>query len=83
MVIIALFRNDLYIISDYPIVTISEREPKTVYVGDDIDLVCSVDSNPPSTLSWHNHEGIIKGYLAYNLNVLKIKRRSIYLYTIF
>ncbi|XP_060602418.1 uncharacterized protein LOC132755556 [Ruditapes philippinarum] len=47
-------------ITYYPIVTISEKEQKTVYVGDDVDLTCNVDSNPPSTLSWQNQTGIIK-----------------------
>jgi hypothetical protein len=47
-------------ISDYPIVTISENELKTVYLGEDVDLTCNVDSNPLSTLSWHNQKGVIK-----------------------
>jgi hypothetical protein len=49
------------VISDYPIVTISENEHKTVYLGEDVDLTCDVDSNPLSTLSWHNHTDIIDG----------------------
>ncbi|XP_060567899.1 uncharacterized protein LOC132726579 [Ruditapes philippinarum] len=46
-------------ITYYPIVTISENEHKTVYLGEDVDLTCDVDSNPLSTLSWHNQTAVI------------------------
>ncbi|XP_060567898.1 uncharacterized protein LOC132726578 [Ruditapes philippinarum] len=46
-------------ITYYPIVTISENEHKTVYIGDDVDLTCDVNSNPLSTISWHNQTGVI------------------------
>ncbi|XP_060569329.1 cell adhesion molecule 3-like isoform X2 [Ruditapes philippinarum] len=46
-------------ITYFPIVTISENEHKTVYLGEDVDLTCDVDSNPLSTISWHNHTGVI------------------------
>ncbi|XP_060569330.1 uncharacterized protein LOC132727770 [Ruditapes philippinarum] len=32
---------------------------KRFYLGEDVDLTCDVDSNPLSTLSWHNHTGVI------------------------
>jgi hypothetical protein len=57
------------IISDYPILRISENEQKTVYLGGDVKTVClgedvdlayDIDSNPLSTLSWHNQTSVIE-----------------------
>jgi hypothetical protein len=52
-----------FLISDYPVVILSDREQKPVCLGEDVDLVCSVDSNPLSNLSWHNQTGIIEGLM--------------------
>ncbi|XP_060567893.1 cell adhesion molecule 3-like [Ruditapes philippinarum] len=63
-------------ITYYPVVTLSDREQIPVCLGKDVDLVCSVDSNPLSNISWHNQTGIIEEKIGANRIELRLKNIS-------